>query len=83
MRSLRQIHLYLGCIFAPLLIYFSISGAWQTFRFNDVPKGPDGEKATLRLALRALSNPHRNSTLPGYSAKTSQSVSFSAAAALM
>lgn len=32
MQKLRSIHLYLGCIFAPLLLFFSISGIWQTLR---------------------------------------------------
>lgn len=30
MKKLRSIHLYLGCIFAPLLLFFAISGIWQT-----------------------------------------------------
>jgi hypothetical protein len=30
MQKLRSIHLYLGCIFAPMLLFFSISGIWQT-----------------------------------------------------
>jgi hypothetical protein len=30
MKKLRAIHLYLGCIFAPMLIFFAISGLWQT-----------------------------------------------------
>ena len=30
MQRLRSIHLYLGCIFAPLLLFFAISGIWQT-----------------------------------------------------
>src|SRR6267378_2349573 len=29
-QKLRSIHLYLGCIFAPLLLFFAISGIWQT-----------------------------------------------------
>ena len=31
MKTLRTLHLYLGCIFAPLIIFFAISGLWQTF----------------------------------------------------
>ena len=31
MKLLRSIHLYLGCAFAPLLIFFAISGIWQRF----------------------------------------------------
>jgi hypothetical protein len=31
MQKLRSLHLYLGCIFAPLLLFFALSGLWQTF----------------------------------------------------
>ncbi len=31
MKSLRQLHLYLGCVFAPVLIFFAVTGAWQMF----------------------------------------------------
>lgn len=34
MRTLRDIHLYLGCVFAPLLIFYSVTGAWQCFDFH-------------------------------------------------
>jgi hypothetical protein len=30
MQKLRSVHLYLGCIFAPLLLFFAFSGLWQT-----------------------------------------------------
>jgi hypothetical protein len=30
MKKLRAIHLYLGCIFAPMLVFFAVSGLWQT-----------------------------------------------------
>ena len=30
MKNLRSIHLYLGCVFAPLLLFFTLSGIWQT-----------------------------------------------------
>jgi hypothetical protein len=35
MQKLRRLHLYLGCFFAPMLLFFAISGIWQTFRLND------------------------------------------------
>ena len=35
MKKLRQIHLYLGTFFAPMLLFFAVSGIWQTFRLND------------------------------------------------
>ena len=31
MKLLRYLHLYLGCLFAPMLLFMSISGIWQTF----------------------------------------------------
>jgi hypothetical protein len=31
MQKLRSLHLYLGCIFAPLLLFFAVSGIWQMF----------------------------------------------------
>jgi hypothetical protein len=30
MQKIRSLHLYLGCIFAPMLLFFAISGIWQT-----------------------------------------------------
>jgi hypothetical protein len=35
MQKLRSIHLYLGCIFAPMLLFFAISGLWQMFGLNN------------------------------------------------
>jgi len=29
MQKLRTLHLYLGCVFAPMLLYFAVSGIWQ------------------------------------------------------
>ncbi|HTY89002.1 MAG TPA: hypothetical protein VMB80_16265 [Candidatus Acidoferrum sp.] len=29
MMTLRRVHLYLGCTFAPMLIFFAVSGLWQ------------------------------------------------------
>jgi hypothetical protein len=34
MTLLRRIHLYLGCFFAPMLVFFSISGIWQVYGFQ-------------------------------------------------
>ena len=80
MKNLRQLHLYLGCVFAPLIIYFSLSGAWQVFRWNNVPKD---EVSATRSFLHELSQPHTHSTLPGRDPKTQKSVLFNYAAAGM
>jgi hypothetical protein len=34
MQKLRSLHLYLGCIFAPMLLFFALSGIWQTLRLH-------------------------------------------------
>jgi len=38
MRQIRQLHLYLGTLFAPLIIFFAFSGALQTFGFHESTK---------------------------------------------
>ena len=47
MQKLRNIHLYLGCVFAPMLLFFAVSGLWQLFGLH-AAKG-DSSKA-LALA---------------------------------
>jgi hypothetical protein len=39
MRQLRTIHLYLGCFFGPMLMFFAISGIWQTLKLHLPPNG--------------------------------------------
>ena len=34
MKKLRSLHLYLGCVFAPMLLFFALSGVWQTLGFG-------------------------------------------------
>jgi ABC-type nitrate/sulfonate/bicarbonate transport system permease component len=62
MRRLRQLHLYLGCIFAPALLFFAITGSWQIYRLQDTAK--DGSY-TAPAALETLSAIHVNGHLPG------------------
>ncbi|MDQ6624589.1 MAG: hypothetical protein M3Y69_00405 [Verrucomicrobiota bacterium] len=62
MALLRRIHLYLGCLFAPALIFFAVSGTWQLYRLHDTKK--DGSY-TAPAAISALSAVHMNSHLPG------------------
>lgn len=59
---LRRIHLYLGCLFAPALIFFAVTGAWQLYRFNDEAK--DGSYVPPK-PVTVLSAVHTNSHLPG------------------
>ncbi len=62
MALLRRLHLYLGCLFAPALILFAVSGAWQLYRFHDSKK--DGSY-TAPQTLRLFSAIHMDSHLPG------------------
>ncbi|MFN2477307.1 MAG: hypothetical protein ABR526_13315 [Chthoniobacterales bacterium] len=62
MALLRRLHLYLGCLFAPALIFFAVSGTWQLYRIHDKPK--DGSY-NPPAAVSALSAVHMNSHLPG------------------
>lgn len=59
---MRQLHLYLGCLFAPALIFFAVTGTWQLFRAHDSRK--DGSY-TAPHAVQALSAIHMNAHLPG------------------
>ena len=34
MRTLRQLHLYIGTFFAPAILFFAVSGGLQTFRLQ-------------------------------------------------
>ncbi len=58
--TLRRIHLYLGTVFAPLLLVFALSGSWQLYRWNDAKK--DGSYTPARF-IRVLSSVHRDSTV--------------------
>ena len=61
MKKLRDIHLYLGCIFAPVLIFFAVTGAWQLFALHRGRK--DGSYSPPR-ALVTLSDVHQYQHLP-------------------
>lgn len=62
MRLLRRLHLYLGCLFAPILILFAVSGAWQLFNFHKTKK--DGSYVAPE-SLVAISAIHMESHLAG------------------
>jgi hypothetical protein len=61
MQFLRRLHLYLGCIFAPILIFFAVTGAWQVFRLQDSRK--DGSYTAPRV-FTVLSLVHTDAHLP-------------------
>src|SRR6476646_1127066 len=61
MSFLRRLHLYLGCLFAPTLIFFAVSGSWQLFNWHESSK--DHSYVAPR-ALAVLSEIHKESHIP-------------------
>lgn len=73
-RLLRRAHLLLGCFFAPALLYFAVSGAWQVFGWHRLLKS--GAQQEVRATFQEASNPHMVQAMPYSFAKTSQSPAF-------
>ena len=61
MRFLRTLHLYLGCLFAPILIFFAVSGSWQLFNWHESTKD---HSYTAPRALAVLSDIHKDAHIP-------------------
>ncbi len=59
MQKIRRLHLYLGCFFAPLLIFFIATGWYQTA--NPDRRKSLGEQQTMIDRLRAV---HTDSAFP-------------------
>lgn len=52
MRALRRLHTYLGCFFAPLLLFYVLTGWYQTV-YHDRLKSP-GDAETIGERLRTV-----------------------------
>ena len=61
-RLLRTLHLYLGCLFAPMLIFFAVTGSWQLFNWHESKKD---HSYTAPPVLAALSFIHKDAHIPG------------------
>jgi hypothetical protein len=55
MKFLRKLHLYLGCFFTPILLFFALTGAAQLFDYHQSQK--DGSY-TAPAWLKLLSDVH-------------------------
>jgi hypothetical protein len=60
MRRLRQIHLYIGMFFAPMILLFALSGGLQTFRLNEAG-GWGGTPPRWMVRVGAI---HKNQSVP-------------------
>jgi len=62
MKFLRALHLYLGCLFAPMLVFFAVTGSWQLFNWHESKKD---RTYTAPPVLAALSFVHKDAHIPG------------------
>ncbi len=58
-QRLRQIHLFLGVFFSPLLLLFIATGWWQTFITDD-----DRDRGTFNSIMGKFSSIHTDSYFP-------------------
>ncbi len=56
-KAMRNIHLYLGVFFAPLLLFFLVSGCWQTFNLNHASEDGSYEPPAI---IKSFSQVHKN-----------------------
>lgn len=71
MRQVARFHLYLGCFFAPLIIFYALSGAWQTLYFHLPTK--DGRYQPPRILIELTEVHRRQRWLPPSSTGSSPS----------
>jgi len=60
MRSLRQLHHYVGVFLAPAILFFAVSGAVQTFRLGE-DKGWGGPPPAVLVWMTSV---HKDQSLP-------------------
>lgn len=75
---LRRLHLYLGCFFAPLLLFYLGTGWYQTFNLNRNKN--TGEAETLIAKLRSV---HVDQVYPAATANSFSPALFRLLVALM
>ena len=57
-KTLRNVHLYLGCFFAPLLIFFIVTGCLQTLGLHEEHKSESNYKPPA--IIKVLSEVHKD-----------------------
>lgn len=83
MRLLRRIHLYLGCFFTPLLLFFLATGWYQTFHVNRNKKPGEAETWVSRFTSIHKDQLYPTESATGYSTKLFQALVALMSAALM
>ena len=69
MKTLRRVHLYLGCFFAPLLLFYVVTGWYQTVN-PDRRKGvSDSQDLVSRLSRVHVEQYYPTESASGYSTR--------------
>jgi len=69
MKTLRRVHLYLGCFFAPLLLFYVVTGWYQTVN-PDRRKGvSDSQDLVSRLSRVHVEQYYPTESAAGYSTR--------------
>jgi len=72
-KVMRNVHLYLGVFFAPLLIFFVASGCWQTFDLHQAHKAGTYKPPEI---IKSLSQVHMNQRWVNDTIRPRPSVAF-------
>jgi len=72
-KVMRNVHLYLGCFFSPLLVLFLVTGCWQTFDLHHASK--DGSYKPPGI-VRSLSQVHMDQRWADNNTRPQPSVIF-------
>ena len=73
-KRMRSVHLYLGVFFAPLLIFFILSGCWQTFDLHQANKS-NGSYRPPGI-IKSLSQVHMNQRWISSATRSHHSIPF-------
>ncbi len=79
-RTLRKIHLYVSCAVAPLLLFFIISGSWQTFMLHRGTKDNTYRPPAIVAQLSAV---HTRQSLPRAEGASTEKTPFRIIVVLM
>ena len=79
-KVVRSIHLYSGCFFTPLLLFFLVTGLWQTFELHEQKKNSSYKPPKV---IEALSQVHIHQRFSVEAKKPKPSVIFKGLIVLM
>lgn len=72
-KVVRSVHLYSGCFFTPLLVFFLLSGLWQTFDLHEQKKNSSYKPPQV---IEALSQVHKHQRYDSESKRSKPSAMF-------